>query len=201
MISQPPLRGPNYDEWATNIRLALKARKKFGFVDGTIPKPADDDEDIEDWWANNAMVVSWIKLTIDEKLRTSLSQHEIASDLWTHIQRRFLVRNGQRVQRLKAELANCRQKGLAMEVYYGKLMQLWTSLADYNQAKTMTEVEKNREENKLHQFLMGLDETVYGSVKSALLSRDPLPTLDEAYNVLAQDEESKVANRVLTKKK
>lgn len=48
VISQPPLRGPNYDEWATNIRLVLKARKKFGFVDGTIPKPADDDEDQAD---------------------------------------------------------------------------------------------------------------------------------------------------------
>lgn len=27
--SQPPLRGSNYDEWAVNIRIALKARKKF----------------------------------------------------------------------------------------------------------------------------------------------------------------------------
>lgn len=35
LISQPLLRGPNYDEWATNLRVALVARKKFGFVDGS----------------------------------------------------------------------------------------------------------------------------------------------------------------------
>lgn len=39
VISQPLLKGSNYDEWAMNLRLALVARKKFGFVDGTIPQP------------------------------------------------------------------------------------------------------------------------------------------------------------------
>lgn len=55
----------------------------------------------------------------------------------------------------------------------------------------MEEVRKECEEDKLHQFLMGLDETLYGPVKSSLLSRVPLPTLEEAYNRLIQDEESK----------
>lgn len=39
LISQLLLRGPNYDEWATNLHLALVARKKFGFVDSSIPEP------------------------------------------------------------------------------------------------------------------------------------------------------------------
>lgn len=69
-------------------------------------------------------------------------------------------------------------------------------MADYQQAKTMEEVRKEREEDKLHQFLMGLDETEYGAIKSSLLSRVPLPTLDEAYNALVQDEESKQIARM-----
>lgn len=44
---------------------------------------------------------------------------------------------------------------------------------------------------------MGLDESMFGAVKSSLLSRDPLPFLDEAYQVVAQDEESKRANRLM----
>ena len=52
-----------------------------------------------------------------------------------------------------------------------------------------------KEEDKLHQFLMGLDETLFGAVKSSLLSCDPLPTVDEAYQVVTQDEESKCATR------
>lgn len=91
-ISQPQLHGANYDEWALNLRLALRARKKFGFADGSIPKRADDFEDLEDWWANNAMVVSWIKQTVAPDLSSSLSHHEIAHDLWMHIQKRFSVK-------------------------------------------------------------------------------------------------------------
>ncbi|KAG7567306.1 Reverse transcriptase RNA-dependent DNA polymerase [Arabidopsis thaliana x Arabidopsis arenosa] len=196
LISKPLLRGPNYDEWATNLRLALKARKKFGFADGSIPQPVATDPDFDDWIANNALVVSWMKLTIHESISTSLSHLDDSYELWTHIQKRFGVKNGQRIQRLKTELATCRQKGTPIETYYGKLSQLWRSLADYQQAKTMDEVRKEREEDKLHQFLMGLDESVYGAVKSALLSRVPLPSLEEAYTVLTQDEESKSISRL-----
>ncbi|KAG2322799.1 hypothetical protein Bca52824_016012 [Brassica carinata] len=42
-------------------------------------------------------------------------------------------------------------------------------------------LEKGREEDKLHEFLKGLDESLYGPVKSNLLSRDLLQSLDEAY--------------------
>ncbi|XP_023642613.1 uncharacterized protein LOC111831695 [Capsella rubella] len=196
LISKPLLRGPNYDEWSTNLCLALKARKKFGFADGSIPQPEDTHSDYEDWIANNALGVSWMKLTIDDSISTSTSHLADSHELWTHLQKRFGTKNGQRIQRLKTELATCRQKGLAIETYYGKLSQLWRSLADYQQAKTMEEVRKEREEDKLHQFLMGLDESVYGSVKSALLSRVPLPTLEEAYNTLTQDEESKSLSRM-----
>ena len=201
LISKPSLRGSNYDEWSTNLRLALKARNKFGFADGTIPQPNEESEDYEDWIANNALVVSWMKLTVDENISTTMSHIDDAHELWTHIQKRFGVKNGQRVQRLKADLANCRQKGTTIETYYGNLSQLWKSLADYQKAKTMEEVRKEREEDKLHQFLlhqffMGLDETLYGPVKSSLLSRVPLPTLEEAYNTLIQDEESKSLGRL-----
>ena len=197
VISQPQLRGLNYDEWAMNIRLALRARKKFGFADGSIFKPDDNSDDLEDWWANNAMVVSWIKLTVAPDLSSSLSHHEIAHDLWTHIQKRFSVKNGQRVQRIKTELANYQQKGTAVEAYYGRLTKLWSSLADFQQAKTAEEIAREREEDKLHQFLMGLDETLFGAVKSSLLSRDPLPSIDEAYQVVTQDEESKRGSRLM----
>lgn len=119
---------------ATNIHLELKARKKFSFADGSIPQPLKDSPDYEDWLANNALVVSWIKLTVDE-LSSSMSHIDDSQELWTHIQKRFGVKNRQRVQQLKTELATCRQKGLAIDVYYGKFTQLWRSLDDYQKAK------------------------------------------------------------------
>lgn len=116
VISQPLLKGSNYNEWATNLRMALKARKKFGFVDGTLPQPDQDSDDLDDWWTKNALVLSWIKLTITESVRSNLSHLEIASDYWDYIRRIYSVNNGQRVQRIKAELATCRQHGLSIEL-------------------------------------------------------------------------------------
>lgn len=68
-------------------------------------------------------------------------------------------------------------------------MKLWTSLAEFRQTKTCAcpvgvNLEKEREEDKLHEFLKGLDESLYGPVKSNLLSRDLLQSLDEAYSAL-----------------
>lgn len=87
---------------------------------------------------------------MDPALHLNLAQCEISSDMWEHIRFRFSIKSEQRVQRLKTELATCRQKGLAVEAYYGKLVKLWTSLNDYQQAKTMEYVLKEREEDKLH---------------------------------------------------
>ena len=81
LISKPLLCGPKYDEWATNLKLALKARKKFGFADGSIPQPVETSVDYEDWIANNALVVSWMKLTTNESISTSMSHVDDAHEL------------------------------------------------------------------------------------------------------------------------
>lgn len=81
LISKPSLCGPNYDEWATNLQLALKARKKFWFADGTILQPVETSPNYEDWIANNALVVSWMKLTIDDSISTSMSHVDDAHEL------------------------------------------------------------------------------------------------------------------------
>lgn len=50
-----------------------------------------------------------------------------------------------------------------MQAYYGKLTRLWRNLVNYQRAKIVEEISKEREEDKLHQFLMSLDETIYGT--------------------------------------
>lgn len=68
VISSPLLNGANYDEWAINLRMALSSRKKFGFIDGSISKPAETDATFADWTANNHLLVGWIKQTIEPKI-------------------------------------------------------------------------------------------------------------------------------------
>ncbi|VFQ80541.1 unnamed protein product [Cuscuta campestris] len=115
VITQIKLTGDNYEEWARAMRIALRAKRKFGFIDGSIPLPEEDEEEAEEWWIVNAMLVSWIFNTIDGSLRNSITQVEEAAQLWNDIKERFSVANGPRINQLKRELANCRQNGVSGE--------------------------------------------------------------------------------------
>lgn len=89
--------------------------------------------------------------------------------------------------------------------YYGKLKVLWDELGNYQQIPTRTcegcrcnikvKLEKQREEEKVHQFLMGLDDVLYGRTRSSLLATDPLPSLNRVYATLVQEERVKAISR------
>ncbi|KAK3021081.1 hypothetical protein RJ639_046102 [Escallonia herrerae] len=136
IITQVQLKGENYDEWARLIQTALRARKKFGFIDGTIKRPDENSSDLEDWWTINSLLVYWIRNTIEPTLRSTISHVEVAQDLWTDIKEQFLVVNGQRIQQLKMELADCKHNGLTIVNYYGKLKMIWDELINFEQMPT-----------------------------------------------------------------
>ncbi|KAL1212701.1 hypothetical protein V5N11_021256 [Cardamine amara subsp. amara] len=97
VISHPLLKGSNYDEWACGLRTALTSRKKFGFLDGSIKRPSDDSPDLDDWKTSQALLVSWIEMTIEPTLRSTISHRDVAQDLWEHLKRGFSVMNGSRL--------------------------------------------------------------------------------------------------------
>ena len=72
VIAQVQLRGENYDEWARAMKTSLRARRKWGFIDGTITKPEEGSSMMEDWWTVQAMLVSWILNTIEPSLRITV---------------------------------------------------------------------------------------------------------------------------------
>lgn len=109
IITQVKLRGENYDEWARSMRTSLRARRKWGFVDGTIEQPEEGSIDLEDWWTVQSMLVSWILNTVEPSLRSTMTYSEHAKDLWEDIKERFSVINGPRIQQLKSDLASCKQ--------------------------------------------------------------------------------------------
>lgn len=53
--------------------LALRAKKKLGFMEGSIAKPKAGTVKKEEWWIINTMVDSWILNTIEPNLRTTMS--------------------------------------------------------------------------------------------------------------------------------
>ena len=47
------------------------------------------------------------------------------------------------------------------------------------------------EEDKAHQFLMGLNDELYATLRSQILALDPLPTLDKIFSMTQQEESDK----------
>ncbi|KAH9668923.1 hypothetical protein KPL70_021579 [Citrus sinensis] len=135
IITQLQLRETNYDEWARAMRTALRTKKKFSFVDGTVKQPVDDSADLEDWWM---------------------------------------------------KLLSC----CGMISRKGSLLGMDHVCSNSNLSwRIASSEDKKRDEEKLHQFLMGLDETVYGGVRSHILSTEPLPKLNRAYAIFIQEEQ------------
>ncbi|CAA0808872.1 Unknown protein [Striga hermonthica] len=194
VISQVLLTNTNYLEWSAALRRALWARKKFGFLDGSISKPQGGSSLLTDWYVNNFMLVSWIMNTIDASIRSSIPNIEIAQQLWPHIRDRFSVVNGTRIQQLKGELATTYQKGMTISAYYGKLRTLWDELYAYDRpvacrcgkctCPLAAEHERRQDNEQCHQFLLNLDAEVFGAARSHILAQEPLPNLHRARRVL-----------------
>jgi len=102
---------------------------------------------------------------------------------------------------LKAELADYKQKGLSIVAYYRKLKLLWDELMGYDQYPSCncgkcecelgSKIDKKREEEQVHQFLMGLNGKLYGTVHAGLLATEPLQLLNRVYSTLVQEERVK----------
>ncbi|XP_074271828.1 uncharacterized protein LOC141595761 [Silene latifolia] len=195
-ITHVQLRGENYDEWARSIRLALKARRKFGFVDGTIAKPT---ENLDDWSTVHSMIVSWIMNTIEPSLRTTISYYEDAALLWKDLQDRFCVVNGIRVQQLETDLAECKQrKNESIAHYFGRLKIIWDDIANHEQLPSCDcgnctcnlgpKFGAFKENKRLHKFLSGLDNNYYATLRSNLLNTSVLPSVNRAYQAAIQEE-------------
>ncbi|WVY98728.1 hypothetical protein V8G54_030879 [Vigna mungo] len=193
VITQVQLQGENYEEWARAMKMEpinnlTMAHWKWK-IGGTV----------------QSMLVSWIMNTIEPTLRSTVTYAETAKELWEDIKDCFSVVNGPRIQQLKVELADCKQQGMTMVSYYGKLKSLWDELANYEQIPRCScggckcdiayKLEKRREEERVHQFLMGLDDASYGTVRSNILAGDPLPSLNRVYATLVQQERVKTINR------
>ncbi|KAL2901568.1 Retrovirus-related Pol polyprotein from transposon RE1 [Bienertia sinuspersici] len=199
------LKNDNYVAWSRAITLSLKARRKFVFIDGSLPKPTDS-KTLLDWETVHSMLVSWILRSVDPKLAESIPFHDDARLLWNYLERRFCVANGPRIQQLRAQISDCRQsKDMSIEVYYTKLLGLFDELNRLKPLHTCScgkctcdvvgKFADDRREEIFHQFLIGVDDDYYAHVRSNLLSQSPPADLDRAYQALIQEERSRAIAR------
>ncbi|XP_026397593.1 uncharacterized protein LOC113292991 [Papaver somniferum] len=169
------LKGTNYVEWARAIGRYLKAKRKFGLVDGTVKKPTGDVDQVEEWSVVHSMIVSWITNTLDSSIRSTMRDYDDANTLWTHLKNRFFVVSGTRTCQLKSSLSECKQgNSEPVAVYFGRLNKIWDELITYMKTPRCS------------------CDNMYGSIREQLLARDPLPTIDAAYQAVVNAERLRI---------
>nr|XP_016481021.1 PREDICTED: uncharacterized protein LOC107802095 [Nicotiana tabacum] len=160
-----PFSETNFGSWKRSSIVSLSARNKVAFVDGSLPKPPDNSIESKQWDRCNNMVISWLTSSLSPDIADSVQYSETTEEIWRYLNKRYEIVSGTKDFEIKTELASTIKEGIL----------------------------KEEEEDRLHQFLMGLN-AVYVSVRSNLLMMQPPPTQDSAYNILLQDERQRQIN-------
>ncbi|KAL2903245.1 Retrovirus-related Pol polyprotein from transposon RE1 [Bienertia sinuspersici] len=166
--------------------MALIARNKLQFVDGTLPNPGIESPDYQKWLRNDYMVMSWLLNSIDKSLAESFMFFNSSAELWREIAERFGHSNAPQLFELHRNLSSTTQNDDSIAEYFGRLKSCW------DQKLLVMEQRK-----RLMQLLAGLNKE-FDQVKTNSLSQDPLPTVNKAYHTLQQIEQQHKLNQVVS---
>ncbi|XP_074278101.1 uncharacterized protein LOC141601703 [Silene latifolia] len=182
---------------ADAVKNGLDAKNKLAFIEGRVKKPEGDgdEETLEQvaWRQCQAMLRAWLRNVIDPKLHKCIAFSQPIAEVWEELRGRYSAGNAPRVHQLKNELKECKQRRDSVVEYYTKLKTIWDELANYSKVKNCTceaaaSIAKEQEEEKVHQFLMGLDSKLYSNIRSNMLMEDSIPDLNRVYALILREE-------------
>nr|XP_016452581.1 PREDICTED: uncharacterized protein LOC107777107 [Nicotiana tabacum] len=137
-----PFSGSGYRGWRRSMIVSLSAKNKIGFVNGSCPRPITIDvAKLRQWDRCNNMVISWLTSSLSPTTAESVQYSETAESIWKQLERRYGAMNG--TKKLWDELGTMRKN-------HGNRCM----------CAARDGIQKDEEEDKLPQFLMGLNELV-----------------------------------------
>ncbi|KAF5193415.1 Copia-like polyprotein/retrotransposon [Thalictrum thalictroides] len=186
------------------MKMALNAKNKFGFVDGSVTKPASDLVEIQAWERCNDMVLSWILNSIDKSLTSSIIYASTPCEVWIDLEERFSQSNNPRIFQLKRDITTVRQEQNSLASYYNTLKSYRDELGTYITIPNctcgiipkctcgiFTKLQEIHETECVYQFLMGLNDT-YAPIRSQILVMEPLPNVSKIFAIINQEEKQRL---------
>lgn len=98
------LDGTNYDNWCIAMNIALDAKNKSAFIDGSLARPSDSHSSFRIWSRCNSMVKSWILNTVSKQIYKSILRFNDASEIWKDLATRFHITNLPRSYQLSQQI-------------------------------------------------------------------------------------------------
>nr|XP_016462575.1 PREDICTED: uncharacterized protein LOC107785721 [Nicotiana tabacum] len=118
-------KSENYGLWSRSMRLALKAKRKLGFVTGACAKESFEKNLHEEWETCNAIVHRWIMNSVSKDLLSGIIYASDAQAVWEDLQERFDKVNRVRIFQLHRSISRLYQGADSVAVYFTKLNELW----------------------------------------------------------------------------
>ena len=198
LMVSPILNGRNYHSWSRSMRMALKAKTKLQFIDGTIAKPNRDDALFPAWDRCNTMVLSWLTHSLCDEIRESVMWRNVAADVWRELKEKYYEGDQFRIAQLQEELFAHKQGEVSVTSYYTKLQSIWEELDDFRPIPEcvacgdacvcgLDTVRKYRQADYVVRFLRGLNDS-YSGVRSQIMLMEPLPSINKVFSLLSQQE-------------
>ncbi|KAH0686391.1 hypothetical protein KY290_017977 [Solanum tuberosum] len=148
--------------------IALTAKNKSGFIDGSTKEPEAGTDLHRAWSRSNNMVISWLLNYLSLEISESVIYY--STDIWAELEDRFGQSSGPRLFQLQKELSDLVQGSSNIAGYYTKIKRLWNELDTLDTFSfcpcdcTCGANEKNikaKQGEHLVQFLMGLNDSYY----------------------------------------
>lgn len=187
--------GTGFGPWRRAMVIALSAKNKLGFVDGSCAKPNSDSGELQHWIRCNNMVISWLLNSLAKEISESVLYSNTASEIWKELEERYGQSNGAQLYEIEKELSQVSQGANSIATYYTKIKKLWDRIQSLRSLPSCScgksqDWQKFEEEQRLIQFLMGLNEQ-YSSVRGNFLMMKPLPSVTQVYSLLIQEEKQR----------
>ncbi|KAL5575803.1 hypothetical protein UlMin_017502 [Ulmus minor] len=162
------LNGANYHTWCRAMVMALIAKNKIGFIDGTIHKPTSTDLLFNAWSRCNSMISAWIINAVTREIADIILYLDSAYEIW-------------------GDLGT-----LDVNSYFTKLNILWDELKEFQPVPVchcggLRIWTDHQHREYVLQFLMGLNES-YAQIRGQILMMEPLPAINKVFSLVIQEE-------------
>ncbi|XP_069145708.1 uncharacterized protein [Solanum lycopersicum] len=183
----------NYTLWSKAMQLALLGKNKVGFIDGTVKRDQFSGSLAQLWDRCNAIIVSWILCNVSKDLHSGVLFCSDTHLIWGDLKERFNKIKSSRV----LQIFTLVQGVSSISVYYSRLKDLWDEY-DSIMPPPACNCPKSKEffehlqYQRMLQFLMGLNDG-YAQARSQILLMHQLPSINQVYAMISQDESQKLA--------
>lgn len=145
------------------MNLAISGRGRLDHI--TVSPPANADEDYIKWAQKASIVTSWIDKNLEPNLVNQFLDYPMAKDIWKGIESMLSSgHDGLQKFYLKMKANSSKQGMVTIEVYCGKLMNLWKEIDrrvpnPMRCSKDITMHNAITQQNRVYQFLVSLNNT------------------------------------------